>query len=220
MGDYGLDNRLVALGAVILVISMGFLAYGLLASYPQLSGSALSSAILGMVFMTIGLTYTDPLSSLLSIYNKTISVPLVKLVEDLGLISGGTLQACVSEDTVTIVYARKTLPCRKIKPGLGIVDQTPYIALKSQAPLLTEDLEGALSKTGIARAVLVRNTGKNITIELHGLPLGIEGELKPLNLYQVVIPIYTATYLGENIRLEEEEYGEDYYKAVYGVISD
>ena len=220
MGDINLDNRLVALGAVILVVSTGFLAYGLLASYPQLSGSALSSAILGMVFMAIGLTYRDPLSSLLSTYSKTITVPLVKLVEDLGLINGGTIQACVSEDSVTIVYTGKTLPCDRVKPGLGVVDQTPYIALKSDRPILEEDLETALSKTGIAQTVLVTNKGKTVTVELHGLPPSMKGELKPLNPYQVITPTYTAVHLGKNIRLEEEEYGEDYYRAVYGVISD
>ncbi|MEB3846102.1 MAG: hypothetical protein GSR83_03535 [Desulfurococcales archaeon] len=216
-----MDNRLVTLGVIIIVVSTGFLVYGAIIDEPEISGSALTMAILGMVLSAIGLTYRDPLTGLLKVYSNILSSPLVRIYEDLGLIDGSYTVACYSRDLVHVVFSRKTLRCEKVKPGVGVMEETPYIAFAGK-PLETggDDLDTFIMKSGLAQYAVVSKEGETVTVDLRGtlFPEDLGGK-KPLNLYQVMVPFFVASHYSSDIEVVDEDLGQGYYKAVFKVMN-
>lgn len=217
-----MDARLIVLGVSILIISSGFLVYGLLTTNSLLSGSALSSSILGLVFMSIGLTYRDPVSEVMKMYSKILSSALVKTFEDLGYVSKRTTFTCMKSGKLYLIFSENKLPCKEIKPGFGVVKEVPYLALVSDIPTLEEeDLESVIMKTGLAQVAIFSKSNDKYAIELQGLRSGLLGdEIKPLNPYQILIPLLVSSYIRTNIIIEEEEVSHNAYKAVMRVIKD
>ena len=220
MGDSGMDNRFVTLGMIVIVVSIGFLVYGVVTGEPVITGSALAMVILGMVFTAIGLTYRDPLTGLLRVYSGILSTGLVKIYEDLGLLEESATRACFNGNLVHIVFSRKPVECEGIKPGVGVKSGVPYISLAGE-PLSTggEDLDTAIMRSGLAQYAVVMREGDTVTVDLRGTPFpGEPVGRRPLNLYQVIVPFLAASHYSSNIEVVEEDLGDDYYRAVLRVV--
>lgn len=215
-----MDNRFVTLGVIVIVVSTGFLVYGVAIGEPVVTGSALSMIILGMVFTAVGLTYRDPLTSLLWTYSQTLSSGLVKIYEDLGLLEKSAVSACMSGEMVYIVFSRQPVSCEDVKPGLGVSAGVPYLALAGR-PFETggEDLDAAIMKSGLAQYALVTREGDAVTVDLRGTHnASVHTGRRPLSLYQVLIPLIVASYYSSNVVVVDEDLGDDYYRAVLRVV--
>ncbi len=215
-----MDTRLITLGVMIIVVSTGFLVYGAMTGAEIVTGSALASMIPGLVFTVIGLTYRDPVVNILSRYASTLSSGLVKTYEDLGLLDNPSIKACYSKDSIWIVFSREPIECGNLKPGLGVEKNVPYLSLYARPiEVAEEDLSTVLMRNGLAHYAMVTRDEDRVVVDLHGtLNPSISGGRAPLNLYQVLIPLYVASYYSRHVMLAEEELGEDYYKAVFEVV--
>lgn len=221
MGDLRVDSRFVTLGVTVIVVSTGFLVYGVVTGEPVITGSALSMIILGMVFAAIGLTYRDPLTGLLWAYGRILSSGLVKIYEDLGLLEESSISACVNGDLVYIVFSRKPFGCDGVKPGIGVRAGAPYLALSGE-PLSTggEDLDNIIMRSGLAQYAIVSKDGDVLKVDLRGISHPRESGLKrPLNLYQIIIPLLLASHYSSNVEILEEDLGDDYYRAIFKVVN-
>jgi len=215
-----MDLRLVVLGVGLLTVSAGFTLYSLYMGVGSLAGASLSMSILGAVILVIGYTYRDPLSNTLQRYSDAASMLLVKIYEDLGLLSSEVIEACRTSEGVLVVYSKNPIQCSEARPGLGLAGSTPYIALLvKEAQPETGDPEQAISELGLAGSTIVHSGEGRIVVELASVRRELTaGGWMPLNPIQVLVPAYLALTLGKNIVLEREEFGEGVYRGFFRVV--
>jgi hypothetical protein len=215
-----MDTRYVILGLSILSIMAGFIIYGLYTGMESLIGVALSLAVLGGVFVTVGYTYHDPLSDVLLKYSDLISQVVLKIYEDLELLGREKIHTCLRNDGVLVVYARNNIPCSDVEPGFGLYRNTPYIAflLKKEGIESSEPRE-VISSLGLADNVVVFRDEKHVSINLSRLRKELLRDgWKPLNPIQVLVPAYLSLSIGSDLVCEKEEFNEGIYRAVYRVV--
>jgi len=215
-----MDVRLAALGVVLLVASLGLLLYSLNAGLQSVAGVALSTSVLGGVVAALGITYRDPLGVALLRYSQSLNKVLTKVYEDLGLLERETLQTCRAEDGVLVVYTQKRVPCREVRPGVGLAGQVPYITVHVSKPAPeTSDPQEALRELGLADVVRVYRSEGEVIVELVGVRRElVGGEWRPINPVQVLTAAILASAVGADLVREEEEYTGDVYRARFTVI--
>jgi len=215
-----MDVRLAALGIALLVSSLGLLLYSLNAGLQSVAGVALSTSVLGGVVAALGITYRDPLGAALLQYSRSLNKVLTKVYEDLGLLEREVLQVCRAEDGVLVVYAQKRVPCREVRPGVGLAEQVPYLAVQigASAPE-TSDPQEALRELGLADVVRVYRSEGEVVAELVGIRRELVGEeWRPLNPVQVLTAAILASTVGADLVREEEEHTGDLYRARFRVL--
>jgi len=215
-----MDVRLASLGIVLLIASLGLLLYSLNAGLQSVAGVALSTSVLGGVVAALGITYRDPLGVALLQYSRSLNKVLTKVYEDLGLLERETLQVCRAEDGVLVVYTQKRVPCREVRPGVGLAGQVPYIAVHIRGPVSeASDPQEALRELGLADIVRAYRSENEVVVELVGIRRElVGGEWRPINPVQVLTAAMLASAVGASLVREEEEYTGDLYRARFRVI--
>lgn len=217
-----MDVRLVILGIGLLITSAGFTIYALYMGISSLAGVSLSIAVLGGVFVTIGYTYRDPLGNVLLRYNSLVLTILLKIYEDLELLNRENIQICKMDNDVLVVYSRGSIPCREAKPGLGLVNNSPYMAFlfRETSPETVDPIQ-IINELGLANNVSIYRSGDRIVVELIGIRRElVEDGWKPLNPIQILVPAYLSLALGNSLVRESEEFSEGVYRATFKVISE
>jgi len=216
-----LDVRLVAIGVSLLALSTGFLIYALSTNMQVVAGASLSVAVLGGVIATLGFTYRDPLSTAMLQYSRSLSQVLLKLYEDLELLSGEVLQTCRVEDGVLVVYAQRAVPCSEVKPGIGLAEQTPYIAFHVKESVAEpSDPQHVVRELGLADTVLVQSSSSEVYVELVRVRRELlGGEWRPFNPVQLLVAAYLTLALGSNLVRLSEEFSGGLYRVRFRVVS-
>ncbi len=216
-----MDARFIALGVSLLMVSVGFTIYGIISGLDMLTGVALSTAVLGGTLAVIGVTYRDPFTEAVRVYSDVLSSPLVKIVEDLGLLSKGVVQSCVDEGRVYVLLAEKPVrPCRGLAPGLGFNGESVYLSFLLQYPSYEGlELDELLMNQGLAQLADVKRGGGSILVELRGLRRELlREEWRPINPYRLLVPAYASALYGWNYIVSREEWSEDHYRAELRVL--
>lgn len=216
-----MDARLVALGVAIIAVSSGFAAYSLYAGMGSAAGASLSAIVFGGVLAAIGYTYRDPLSDAVLRYSSSISSVLLKVYEDMGLLGGESLRACLKDGKVLVVFSKKPVSCSEVEPGIGVSEASPYMAIPSEVASEGGDPQQAISELGFSERVSVKRSGESVSVELIGVKKELlGGGWRPLNPVQVLIPAYLSSSLGVSLERVEEEFAGGVYRAEFRVIEE
>lgn len=206
-------------GSVIIAISAAAVIYSLAAGLEVVLGASLTTLVLGVVVLTTGLTYGEPLTELYRAYVKDLGRLVSKVLEDSGLLGSSRFRAC--SDGLKIVMSTKPVSCSETSLGFGLVDDVPYLALPSDSVSgfevvggdLGDYLREVLSKRfRVCRGVNVLGGGGEYTVELLGVSDDASELIKsPPNYIRLLVLGMSAKYLGSDLELVGEDLISDNY---------
>lgn len=216
-----MEYRYLLAGINILLVSIVFIVFGVFNSNSTVLGVSLSILVLGILLVVIGLTYVHPLHDLIKLYSYDLTTFINKLVEDSGLISGHEIRICYNKENTQAVFSNGIIDCRKVLPGIGIIDNTTYISLPIKdlisnleieyTPVEGIDLRDYLkdvivSRYAISRDVLINKEKGVIKIEILSLTKDT-GELlnKPVNPVRIIVPTLISRFFERDATIIDEE---------------
>lgn len=223
-----MDYRYVVVGVNIIALSIGFIVIALLEKLELILGASLSILLLGIIVLTIGLTYVEPLDKLYRSSYRIISLMFSKILEDSNLIYNNVIRTCLSDKNLLLV-SQQGVNCRDAYPGIGVVDGKPFIAipLSMISPtFLEQGTVGHLDEYEIESIVrsnilLAYNMGRDVKVNIEKDDLfitfyGLRKEVidmvrKPINPIKVLIAAIISTYTGREVIMKSDEIIEDNY---------
>lgn len=209
-------RALTVLGVNILIASALTAVYGLYIHDPTLLGVALSTSLVGAVFLVVGFATSEAMLNSLISYAIISSRALTTLVEDLDLLHS-KLVALVSGEQIKLVIA-KNPNINNVGVGIGVKFGEPYLSfpvdkvLEGVSPVAEvseRSLELALGEAlveslGICNRVVVGISGKLVRVELYGISKPLEGLCgMPVNPVNVLTTIALARAIGRSVTLVE-----------------
>lgn len=213
-----MEARYLVAGVNILTVAGVAVAYALASGSQGLLGAALASATVGVVVAAYGLGGGEPATGLLAGYSASLSSALVKVLEDMDLL---TVKPVVYNrgGSMTLVYS-KNAPLNVGDPppqGIGVWRGSPYLAV-SLDPLAGEIEETAgggfraaaealSARLGVAGSVHVEEAGGGrVVVVLERVnPLVREALGSPLNPVALAVLAALSSSGGGDARLESME---------------
>ncbi|RLG82186.1 MAG: hypothetical protein DRO40_08275 [Thermoprotei archaeon] len=216
-----MEYRYLLAGINISLISIVFIVFGIFSGNSIVLGISLSTLVLGVLLITIGLTYVPPLHDLLKTYSNDLTMFANKLLEDSGLISSHEIRICYNKDIIQAVFTNGAIDCRKVLPGIGIVDNVPYISfpVKDIVSILETEYsigEGIelrdylkdilVNRYIVSRDIIVDRENSVFKIELWSLTKDAKELLnKPVNPIRIIVPVFVSRFFERNIIVMDEE---------------
>jgi hypothetical protein len=212
-----LEYRYVISGSNILLVSILLFVIGYIFGDKILIGLSSSFMIIGIIFLSIGLTYAEPLKNFYSLSKKLYARLTNRIIEDLGLLTGMTIYACRSNDQSYIVYSKDIIKCENILEGIGISESKPYIAIlfklddNEYAYIKSLELKQLIEQVfiyryGLASTVNTRVNKDSIDIEFISVNNEIIEYLKqPGNIIHGLIPLYIMLNTDKNTYVIDED---------------
>jgi len=208
-----MEWRYLVAGSNIVILAAVMLTLGFATNSAQLIGVASSLLVPGVVLVALGLTYTDPLHRLYSVYSGTVGSVIERIAEDTGLLDKGALVACPREEDILVALAPQGSGCDELRPGLLVTSSgEPYIGFKVPVELVAEEglseLDELLgynivSRYSLARGVSVRRSSRGVEVALLALQPELTRDIG--RVAEPVKPLVAATVayaLGAPARLE------------------
>lgn len=219
-----MNYKYIIIGINIVFASIIAIGVALYSGYETLIGVGFSLLALGLIISGIGLTFIEPLHRFFRDAARFYSVLAGKVLEDTGLMYGSAVQTCRERGLVVIAKGRA--PCDMLRPGIGVVNGSPYISLPEGAifdegiNILGEDsgplediLKDAVTHTyDIARDLVVNDSDGKIRVRVLGVRPDAMPLLRlPLNPFKILVTVLISKYLGRDAIVEGEEFVEDEY---------
>jgi len=230
------DYRYVVIGLNILAISAGFVIISILQNLEVLLGISFSIMILGVIILSIGLTYVEPLDKLYRASYRIISLLFTKILEDSDLLYGGVLRTCLNDKNL-LVLGHKGVSCKDAYPGIGVVGGKVFVAIPlsmliKSYPLLegSENIideytlesvikEKIVHEYSICRDVKVERKNDVVKITYYGLRKEvIDLVKKPVNPLKYLTIALLSVASKQDALFEEEELVEDNYVQVVKLV--
>jgi len=213
-------------GSLIIAVSAVAAIYSLITGLEVVLGASLTTLVLGIVVLTTGLTYGEPLTELYRTYVRDLSRLVSKVLEDSGLLGGSRFRVCLND--FKAVISTKPVSCLETSLGFGLVNDTPYLALPLDSiprfEVVGSDLRGYLSevltrKFRVCRGVNVLGGEGGYTIEL----LGVGGDVlelikTPPNYIKLLVLGMSAKFLGSDLELVSEDLISNNYVVKFRVV--
>ena len=209
-----MEARYLVAGVNILAVAGVAAAYAVAAGSPGLLGAALAAVTVGFVVTAYGLAGGEPAASLLAAYSESLASTLVKILEDMDLLTAKPV-VYNQEGSLTLVYSRNP-PLNggdPPPPGVGVWRGSPYaaVSLDPLAEVMTEAPGGgpgavaeALSaRLGVANSVYVDEASSRVVVMLERLTQAVRGSLgSPVNPVALAVLAAVSSATGRNARLE------------------
>lgn len=206
---------LLLLGVNTVLVSALLAIYGVVTQDGGLVGVAVSSGLVGGVFLVYGASREEPrLGSVLS-YLSILANAATAVIEDLDLLDG---RVCVvSKEEMVAVYTKTDCPA-SVNPGLGFTSGSPYLSIpvnvfrdiSALEESSAESLEGALRSIlvedlGLCRGVRVEAGGGNlVTVYATGLADVLrEYSRYPVDPFTLLTAAATARLAGRDVLVVE-----------------
>ncbi len=222
-----MEYRYLLAGINISLVSIVFIVFGIFSNNSIVLGTSLSTLVLGILLTTIGLTYIPPLHELLKNYSNDLTIFANKLLEDSGLVSNHEIRICYSNDIIQAVFTNGAIDCKKVLPGVGVVNNVSYISFPVKdlvSVLETEysigegvDLRDYLrdilvNRYIISRDIIVDKEDGVFKIELWSLTKDARDLLnKPVNPVRIIVPVCVSRFFERNISVVDEEIVGNHY---------
>ncbi len=220
-----MEPRIASIGLNIIIFSLAFIVISLIEGMEILLGVSFTSLLLGIIFLTIGVTYIEPLEKMLKeSFQLSLNI-LNKLVEDTRLVDSNIVFTC-TEPFTAIIISKKNLPCDKLSPGVGVYGETPYIMI----PYTSETKEGEwvnlhieglrsrlrseiLGKFSLAKDIEIIPKSNEVTIILHDMYREITEYAKnPFNPVKIILAKILSETIKGGIVIEREEISGNTYR--------
>ncbi|MCD6195866.1 MAG: hypothetical protein J7J82_03690 [Staphylothermus sp.] len=227
-----MDYRYVIIGLNILAISTGFVIISILQNLEVLLGISFSVMILGVIILSIGLTYVEPLDKLYRASYRIISLLFTKILEDSDLLYGGVVKTCLGDKNL-LVLSHRRVSCNDVYPGIGVVGGKVFIAIPLSMLTSSYPLEGSgnvideyslesifrekiIHEYNICKDIRVEKTGDEVKITYYGLRKEvIDLVKKPVNpLKYISIALLSVVSNREAVFKEEELVEDNYVQAI------
>lgn len=217
-----MERRYIVVGLSILVASAIFIAYGIAVASGQIIGAALSTVVVGMVFLSFGATYREPIEDLLKHYTSDIHLFTSRVIEDMGIVGGSRIRLCLEKSI--LIYSEKPIDCSSdTLIGAGILDDVPYVAIpiSNTATWISRfiDIGGDIGENlrtlvgRMSRAISVHIEGDAVEIELEGLTEAVREVMRyPVNIVRIAILATVAVSYGTDVEIAEESMATDSYR--------
>ena len=212
-----MEYRYLIAGLNILIISCAFLVFSLLTGNNVIAGVSLSFTVLGGVLLALGITYTEPLSELMTCYARDLSTYLTKLLEDAGIVSSCKLTLCRVGGAEVAVFSERFVSCTEVKVGVGLVGESAYVTFPlsklgfsvGTAPEgvdLADYLRDVLvSRYGLCKDVRAVISEDVVTVDLTQVVKGVDEFVKDLvNPVKLVVLVAVSRYFSSNVELVSE----------------
>lgn len=223
-----MDYRYAVIGVNIIALSIGFIIIALLEKLELILGICLSILVLGIIVLSIGLTYVEPLDKLYRSAYRIIMLMFNKILEDSNLIYNSVIRTCLSNKNLLLV-SQQGVDCKDVYPGIGVVNGKPFIAipLSMLSPIFQEhenadyldeyEVESIIRNNilfayNMGRDVKVNIKKDELFITFYGLRKeAIDMARKPINPIKVFIVAIVSTYTGREVVMKSDEIIEDNY---------
>ncbi len=231
-----MEARYVIAGAIGTVVSSVFAVYALLSGNSMVLGVSLSTLILGITVLTLGLTYVEPLGELLKKYSKDMNMLVTRFLEDSGIIGNYRFKLCVKDGKYYAVYSSSNVKCGNVNSGVGVSDSAVYLAIPltnlslsigeageaEEIPNIRDYLESILTKTfNICRSIVAKASGKEVHIELIALSReAVELMRSPVNPVRATVALAVSKYFRKPVEIAEEDIVENNYTVKLKVVGD
>ncbi len=223
-----MELRYVTTGSAITAIAAVFIVFGIVTNDSTVLGVSISSLVLGLVILTLGLTYVEPASELMRYYSEDLNTLVSRFLEDLGIAGNHTLRTCLSDSNFLIVYSQKPLGCGEVRAGLGVLRSNPYLGVPMNGvmnhlstppnPGVIEDVDDYLRDSliksySICRGLRVRagGEGNTLTLELRLNESSKQLLKSPVNLVRLVTLASLTKYFGMGVEVVNEVLTGDTY---------
>jgi len=210
-----MDKRYALLGTIILIISTPFLIISLILNLEIVVGISLSTLILGITILVIGMTFREPLVTLYTETISSYSKTLLSLLQDLSL-TNADLYGCKSNIDTMVVFSKTKPRCEDISPGIGLSqDNSPYLAIPVNIsyevmPTPEETIIEILRSRDISRSINTYINGNHIVIELiEPRKEIIESPINPIRLLCIASTVYA---LNTSVRVVNEDIERNVYR--------
>jgi hypothetical protein len=165
-----MNTRLLILAINIIAASIILLVYGFTVNDTGLIGLSYSTLILGSVIAVLSYTYSEPILEPLLMFTRGLLNGVTTILEDLDLTDAKPSIIKAHDGSYFLLYARTV--SNKIDPGIGVIHETPYLAIpletRREIPVLEEisrdSLETVLSSILVEQSHLC----KSITVDITG----------------------------------------------------
>ena len=221
-----MEYRYVITGASIIAISTVFMIFSLLTGNNVVLGISLSTLVLGVVLLALGLTYIEPVSELMRYYVSDLDIFTTRILEDMGIASNYRFKVCFNEGRVFAIFTNGGIKCSDINLGVGIIGDSAYVAipltnvvsridklLEASRPELIDYVREVLVSTyGICRDVRVRRESDLVTVELILMSREAKQLMKtPINPPRMTTLSALARYFNSSVEIVEEDIVGDNY---------
>jgi len=213
-------------GSIIILISTTAAIYSLITGLEVVLGTSLTTLVLGVVVLTTGLTFGEPLTELFRTYVRDLSRLVSKVLEDSGLLGSSRFRVCLND--FKVVISAKSVNCSETSLGFGLVNDIPYLALPldsiSKFEVVGSDLKDYLvevlsRKFRVCRGVNVLGGDDGYTVELLGVSDDVLELIKsPPNYIKLLVLGMSAKYLGSDLELVSEDLISNNYVVKFRVI--
>ena len=216
-----MEYRYLLAGINISLVSIVFIVFGIFSGNSIVLGVSLSTLVLGILLVTIGLTYIPPLRELLKTYSNDLTIFANKLLEDSGLVSSHEIRICYNKDIIQAVFANGAIDCRKVLPGIGVADNVSYISfpIKDLVSVLETEYsigEGVdlrdylrdilVNRFVVSRDIIINRENGVFKIKLWSLSRdAIDLLNKPFNPIRIIVPVFVSRFFEKNITVMDEE---------------
>ena len=221
-----MEYRYVVTGASVTAISAVFIAFSIFTGNNVVLGVSLSTLVLGVVLLTLGLTYVEPVSELMRYYVGDLDIFVTRILEDMGIASNYRFKVCFNEGKVFAVFTNGGIKCGDISLGVGIIGDSAYVAIPltnvvsridkllevSRPELIDYVREVLVSTYGICRDVRVWRESNLITVELILMSREAKQLMKtPINPPRMTTLLALARYFNSSVEIVEEDIVGDNY---------
>lgn len=222
-----MEHRYVLAGSNAIIVSAVFIAFAALNGDTTILGVSIATLILGIVLLSIGSTYEEPIKDILKPYVKDLTLFINTVFEDSGIIKNLHTIVCLQGGEALIIFSEKGLPCRNMRAGLGIVNDAAYIGIPSKhlfeqreaADALKKppDLEDTLKFDLVEKHSLCRDLELSLDNDIIRLKLlsltsnAFEYITSPLNPVKIAALLSVAKNLQKPIELIREEIAGNNY---------
>ncbi len=122
-----MEPRYFIAGINIVLISSILFILGLTYNMDLLKAVSASNIILGIILVTIGLSYHIPSLKYLIALLDTYTSSITKTLEDMNILN--PLITLCSGDKELLVYHTGEIVCNEIMPGIGLASNKPYVSI-------------------------------------------------------------------------------------------
>ncbi|MEM1645639.1 MAG: hypothetical protein QXL96_07205 [Ignisphaera sp.] len=218
-----MERRYILAGLTIIALAIVFIVYGIIIVSDRVVGVALSVTVIGVVFMVVGISYSEPVEDMLRQYIDDLNMVLVRLIEDMGIPSKHKLKLCYEQKVY--YYSEKDIECSNIVTGVGITKGIPYIAIPAENMLkfvmsynesrdLVDKLRNIfIDMAMVCRGISIAREGDAISIEFIDLTeKGFNHIKTPVNLLKLYILALVAHHFEQNVEVVSEMISQESYK--------
>lgn len=225
-----MNTKFLVLGINIVIVSVLIAIYGLITGDNGLVGMAVSSGLVGGVFLVLASTPVETTIEAILSYTSTLVNGVTVILEDLDLLDH---KLCIerTSNSLLLVFTKRDCPINP-NPGIGMFTGFPYFAIPvnilddverleiTTQESLEESLEDILiSRLELSRALKVELRGDIITINVLGLSKIVSTYSKyPVDPLTLITSILVAKLLDTDmLRLLERDFSQESAKIVLKV---